>query len=84
MKGRETSIVCFSSAPQMVGGQTCNPGMCPDQNPTGGLLLCGTTPSQLSHTGQGCPAFLLAHPEFKNPPTFCFRGVEVSFSPLLQ
>ena len=42
------------------GDWTHNPGMCPDQESTNDILLCGTRPNQLSHTGQGpfdlCPS----------------------------
>ena len=51
-RGRETSmqernIDRFPLVRALTGDQTRNPGTCGD------LLLCGTTPNQLSHTGRG-------------------------------
>ena len=40
---RETSIGCLSFRP--LPGQAHNPGMCPDWNPTRGLLLCRGCPT---------------------------------------
>ena len=42
----------------LTGDQTHNPGMCPDRDRTGDLLLCVVMPNQLSCTSQGY-AFLL-------------------------
>ena len=38
--------------------QTCIPSMCLTGIQTGNLSVCGMTPSQLSHTSQGCSLFL--------------------------
>ena len=47
-RGKETShqLVASCKRPSQAG-------MCPDQEVTGHLLPCGTTPNQLSHTDQG-------------------------------
>ena len=37
----------------LTGDWTCNAGMCPDQNRTYDLSVCGMMPKQLSHTSQG-------------------------------
>ena len=46
-------------------GPNRNPGMCPDQNRVGDLLLCGRTPNQLSHTDRGKNCFLMLLPKNK-------------------
>ena len=45
---RETQIRCLSYSPW-----NDNVDMCPEQNRTGHLSLCGTESNQLSHTAQG-------------------------------
>ena len=51
-KGRETSMCgCLSSAP--TGDLACNPGMCPNWNPTGNPLVRRPALNPLSHTSQG-------------------------------
>ena len=57
-RGRETLmweryINQLSLKCSRLGDPTCSPGMCPDGNRASDLLLCGMTPSQQSHTGQG-------------------------------
>ena len=49
---RETSSHCLLHTPTQ--DLACNPGMCPDGNQTGNLLVWRrTTPNLLSHTSQG-------------------------------
>ena len=49
-RGRQTSIVHLSHIPTW--GPDPQPGMRPDRNWTGDLLLCRMMPNPLSHTGQ--------------------------------
>ena len=49
---RKTSIGCFSYAPHL-GTKPATQVCVLTRNQTSDLLLCGTTPSQLSHIGQG-------------------------------
>ena len=58
-EGEKHQLVAFHTQPNQ--DLAWNLGMFPDQNLTGDILLCGTTPNQLSHTGQGLP-FILKKP----------------------
>ena len=50
---RETSIGCLSCVP-WPGTEPVTQACALTRNQTGDLLLCGTMPNQMSHTGQGC------------------------------
>ena len=56
MEGREKNTDVRNWLPltcTMSGDQTQNPGMCPDAESNHDLSLCGMTPNQWSHIGQG-------------------------------
>ena len=52
MRGRETAIGCLSYAPQL-GTKPTAQACALTENQTDNLSFGGTTPNQLSHTGQG-------------------------------
>ena len=49
---RETSIGCLLYVP-LLQTEPASLACAPTRNGTGNLVLCGTAPNQLSHTGQG-------------------------------
>ena len=53
---RETSISCLSYAP-CLGTKPATWACAPTRKRTGNLSLCGMTPNQLSHTGEGLCLF---------------------------
>ena len=56
-RGRKTMISCFSQVP-LAGTEPATQACALTRNWTGNLLVCGTVPNQLSHTGQGSHNFL--------------------------
>ena len=68
--GRETSISCLPDVPQP-GTKPLTQAYALTRNQTSDLSLCGTTPNQLSHTGQGSAASFFV--------LFCFVLASASY-----